>query len=119
MLRNRKLWSVALMALGVAFGYFAASSGTQKALAQGAANATGPRYTVVETDILSALVVDNSTNTVYFYTTEKGAEPGAELHLRGSLDLNQVGQPVLKPKKAEGAGAIPKPPAPLRKENTR
>jgi hypothetical protein len=113
MLRNRKLWSVALVTLGVALGYFAASSGTQKALGQagGAAATAGPRYTVVETDIMSALVVDNSTNTVYFYTVEQGAEPGADLHLRGSLDLTQVGQPVLKPKKAAGAGgAIPKPP---------
>jgi hypothetical protein len=49
-------------------------------------------------------VVDNSSNTVYFYTVEPGAEPGADLHLRGSLDLTQVGQPVLKPKKAAGAG---------------
>ncbi|HVK19379.1 MAG TPA: hypothetical protein VM533_20765 [Fimbriiglobus sp.] len=112
MLRNRKLWSVALVALGVAIGYFAASTGAQKAIGQpgGAAATTGPKYTVVQTDILSALVVDNSTNTVYFYTTEQNAEPGADLHLRGSLDLNQVGQPTLKPKKMGGAGgAVPKP----------
>jgi outer membrane scaffolding protein for murein synthesis (MipA/OmpV family) len=118
MFRNRMLWSVALVTLGVALGYFAASSGTQKALGQaaGAGAAAGPKYTVVETDILSALVVDNSTNTVYFYTTEPNAEPGADLHLRGSLDLNQVGQPMLKPKKAGGAGApgapVPKPATP-------
>ena len=114
MFRNRKLWSVALVALGVAIGYFAASMGAQKAIGQpgGAAATSGPRYTVVETDILSALVVDNSTNTVYFYTVEKDAEPGSDLHLRGSLDLTQVGQPMLKPKKAGGsggAGAAPKP----------
>jgi hypothetical protein len=62
---------------------------------------SGPRYTVVQTDILSALVVDNSTNTAFFYTTEPNAEPGSDLMLRGSLDLTQVGQPVLKPKKAD------------------
>jgi hypothetical protein len=111
MFHNRKLWSVALVALGLALGYFAASSGTQKAIGQpgGPAMTGGPKYTVVQTDILSALVVDNSTNTVYFYTTEQNAEPGSDLHLRGSLDLNQVGQPVLKPKKAGGAGIAPKP----------
>src|SRR5687767_7709203 len=112
MFHNRKLWSVALVVLGLALGYFAASLGTQKAIGQpgGPAATGGPKYTVVETDILSALVVDNSTNIVYFYTTEPNAEPGADLHLRGSLDLNQVGRPMLKPKKAGGAGGeIPKP----------
>ena len=113
MLQNRKTWSVVLVVLGVALGYFVASSGTREAIGQppaAAAATAGPKYSVVQTDILSALVVDNSTNTVYFYTTEANAEPGADLHLRGSLDLNQIGQPVLKPKKAEGAGgAVPKP----------
>lgn len=70
---------------------------------------SGPRYTVVQTDILSALVVDNSTNTVFFYTVDEGAEPGSDLTLRGSLDLTQVGQPVMKPKKAAGAGKTPAP----------
>jgi hypothetical protein len=112
MFRNRTLWSVGLVTLGLALGYFAASLGTQKAIGQpgGAAATTGPKYTVVQTDILSALVVDNSTNTVYFYTTEQNAEPGADLHLRGTLDLTQIGQPVIKPKKAGGAGGgLPKP----------
>jgi hypothetical protein len=108
MLHNRKLRSAALVALGLGLGYFAASSGTQKAIGQaGGGAAASPKYTVVETDILSALVVDNSTNIVYFYTTEKGAEPGSDLYLRGSLDLTQVGRPVLKPKKAEGTPAPP------------
>jgi hypothetical protein len=104
MLRNRKLWSVAMVALGAALGYFAASTATQKAIGQpGAGAAVAPRYTVVQTDILSALVVDNSTNTAYFYTVEKDAEPGSDLHMRGLLDLTQVGRPVLKPTKAGGA----------------
>ena len=59
------------------------------------------RYTVVQTDITNLLVVDNSTNLIHFYTVDPGKEPGSDLKLRGSLDLNEVGKPVLKPKKAE------------------
>jgi hypothetical protein len=73
----------------------------QPAAPAAAAAAGGPKYTVVETDITNLLVVDNSTNTVYFYTVEQGKEAGEDLHLRGSLDLNEVGKAVLKPKKAE------------------
>lgn len=60
-----------------------------------------PRYTVVQTDITNLLVVDNGTNLVHFYTVDPGKEPGSELKLRGSLDLNEVGKPVLTPKKAQ------------------
>lgn len=59
-----------------------------------------PRYTVVQTDITNLLVVDNGTNLVHFYTVDPGKEPGSDLKLRGSLDLNEVGKPVLTPKKA-------------------
>jgi hypothetical protein len=67
----------------------------------GAAAGGGPKYTIVQTEVTNLLVVDNSTNTVYFYTVDEGKEPGSDLHLRGSLDLNKVGEKVLKPKKAE------------------
>ncbi len=66
-----------------------------------AAPAGGPKYTVVQTEVTNLLVVDNSTNTIYFYTVDEGKEPGSDLNLRGSLDLNDVGKPTLKPKKAE------------------
>jgi hypothetical protein len=69
-----------------------------------AAAAGGPKYTVVETDGTNLLVVDNSTNTIHFYTVDQGKEVGDDLHLRGSLDLNDVGKPTLKPKKAEKKG---------------
>jgi hypothetical protein len=111
MLRSKNLGSVLLLAVGIGIGLLA--SGWTEPAAVGQAPRPpemqhgGPKYTVVETDIMSALVVDNSTNTVYFYTVEQGAEPGSDLHLRGSLDLTQVGQPVLKPKKAAGAGKDP------------
>jgi hypothetical protein len=101
---RRKLGLAGALAIGLAVGFVVAGQVAPRAVGQGAAvQQAGPKYTVVETDILSALVVDNSTNTVYFYTVEKDAAPGSDLHLRGSLDLNQVGQPVLKPRKAGGA----------------
>jgi len=36
-------------------------------------------------------------NTLYFYTIDQGKEIGSELKLRGTIDLNQVGKPVIKP----------------------
>jgi hypothetical protein len=50
---------------------------------------------------LNLIVTDNQTNTLYFYTTDKDKPIGSEPKLRGSLDLTKVGEPVLKPKKAE------------------
>ena len=69
-----------------------------RAVAQDPKSASG-RYSVIETDILSLIVADNQTNTVYLYTVNQNDKPGSDLHLRGSLDLSQVGQEVLKPKK--------------------
>jgi hypothetical protein len=60
---------------------------------------SGPRYSVVETEAHNLIVTDNQTNTLYFYTIEKGEAIGSELKLRGSIDLSKVGQPVIKPKK--------------------
>lgn len=100
---KRALGLAVAATLGIGAGYFLGGNGTPRAAGQPAGGPVGmPKYTVVETDILSALVVDNSTNTVFFYTVDAGAEPGSDLHLRGSLDLNEVGKPVLKPKKAAG-----------------
>jgi hypothetical protein len=62
--------------------------------------ASGPRYSVVETQAHNLIVTDNQTNTLYFYTIDKDKPIGSELKLRGSLDLTKVGDPVLKPKKA-------------------
>jgi hypothetical protein len=64
------------------------------------AAAGGPKYTIVETDGTNLLVVDNSSNTLYFYTLDQGKEIGDDLHLRGSIDLTQVGKPTITPKKA-------------------
>lgn len=60
---------------------------------------SGQRYSVVETEGHNLIVTDNKTSTLYFYAVDKGKPVGSELKLRGSLDLTQVGKPVLTPKK--------------------
>lgn len=60
--------------------------------------AGAPRYTVIESEGVNLVVVDNTRNTLYFYTCDRDKEAGADLKLRGSIDLNQVGQPVVRPK---------------------
>ena len=60
---------------------------------------SGPRYSVVETEAHNLIVTDNQTNTLYFYTVDKGKPIGSELKPRGSIDLTKVGGPTLKPKK--------------------
>jgi hypothetical protein len=59
------------------------------------------RYTVVETEAHNLIVTDTKTNILYFYTIDKDKEVGSDLKLRGSINLNQVGKPVIKPTKAE------------------
>ncbi len=68
---------------------------------RGDSPASGPRYSVVETEAHNLIVTDNKSNTVYFYTVDKDKEVGAELKLRGSIDLNQIGKPVITPTKAK------------------
>jgi hypothetical protein len=67
-------------------------------LAQKDQGAPGSRYTVVHTEGTNIIVTDNKTNTVYYYTVDPGSEPGSDLKLRGSLDLSQIGEQVIKPK---------------------
>ena len=58
-----------------------------------------PRYTVVDTEGTNLIVTDNQENVLYFYTVDKEEKPGADLKLRGSLNLKDVGKPVLTPKR--------------------
>lgn len=107
MQRRTGWWAVAVAVLGVGVGLnaFRPTAGTAQP-AGGGANAGGPKYTVVDTEGTNLLVVDNSTNTMFFYTVDPDKAIGDDLHLRGSVDLNEVGRPVIKPKaakKAEGA----------------
>ena len=66
--------------------------------AQAEKTTPGARYTVVESDGTNLLVTDNVANTLYFYVIDREAQVGSELKIRGSIDLNEVGKPVLKPK---------------------
>jgi hypothetical protein len=57
----------------------------------------GPRYTIVNTDGAHVIVTDNASNKLHFYAIAPDGKIGDELKLKGSLDLNDVGKPVLKP----------------------
>jgi len=76
----------------------------------------GQRYTVVESQGVNLLVVDNTSNVLYFYTCDQNKEAGSDLKLRGSIDLNQVGQPVIRtrghPAEQPGQTNPPTRPAP-------
>jgi len=61
------------------------------------ASSAGPRYSIVETQGHNLIVTDNQSNTLFFYTVDKDKEVGTELKLRGQIDLNQVGKPMIKP----------------------
>jgi hypothetical protein len=99
---NRKTlgWGMALVALMIALAVFAHQPQTQAQPPAGQPGG-GARYTVVETDATNLIVVDNSSNTLYFYCEDPGKEIGQELHLRGSVDLGEVGKPVIQPKSAK------------------
>jgi len=58
---------------------------------------TGPHYTVVETEGHNLIVTDNDSNTLYFYTVDKGKPPGSEMKMRGKVDLKQIGKDVIVP----------------------
>ena len=97
-----------LLAAALGVGYFAAGWGHPRAVGQNPTkDGHHGRYSVVETEATNLIVVDNQTNTLYFYTVEREQPPGSDLHLRGSLDLNRVGDPTLKPKLVGKAGEAP------------
>jgi hypothetical protein len=76
-----------------------ATTRLQPVQAQRDAAPAGHRYSVVETEGHNLIVTDNQTETLYFYTIDKDKEIGTELKLRGSVDLKQVGKPIIKPTK--------------------
>jgi hypothetical protein len=79
--------------------------GLQPARAQREGAGEGsPRYTVGETQGHNLIVVDNKLNLLYFYTVDKDAKVGSDLKLRGAIDLNQVGKPVIRPVTAKSGG---------------
>src|SRR6516165_5605501 len=98
----KKMWPWgAFLALAVVVavgGLLASTHQTALGGAKEASQASGEHYTVVETEGHNLIVTDNATNTLYFYTVDKGQPPGSDLKLRATVDLNQVGQPVIRPK---------------------
>ncbi len=109
MTRGSWVFAAALVVFGTGIGLFAFRPTPSAAQPAAGGSAGGPKYTVVETEGTNLLVVDNSTNTMFYYTVEPGQEVGAPLHLRGSIDLNQVGKATLTPSSAKkgGKGAAP------------
>jgi hypothetical protein len=94
-------YGVIVLAVGLVAGALVFMNRVPAALGsaeQGEKPGSGARYTVVETEGHNLIVTDNATNTLYFYTVDKGEAPGADLKLRGTVDLSQVGKPVIKPK---------------------
>jgi hypothetical protein len=123
MRQGSRLWAAAVLALGCGLTVYSLTPGRTAAqqpdrpAAQpaqpaqpGGGQAMGvPKYTVVDTQGVNLLVVDNTKNTLYFYTCDRDKEAGEELKLRGSIDLNQVGQPAIKPKGHPGEDDKGKP----------
>jgi hypothetical protein len=98
MRRRFTLWvAAAMIGLGL-LGWGLRPTPTAAQAPAGAPPAGMPRYTVVETEGVNLLVVDNAKNVLYFYTCEAGKEAGEPLKLRGSIDLSQVGQPTITPR---------------------
>jgi hypothetical protein len=90
--------------LGLTVGVTVAQSRSALAESSGMGSngmVVGPRYSVVETQASNLLVTDNRSNTVYFYTVDRGKSAGSTLRLRGSIDLNRVGQPSITPQRRQ------------------
>lgn len=71
-----------------------AYSGQSAAQREGGAHG---RYTVVATDGSHIIAVDNAAAKLYFYAIDQGGKVGDELKLRGTVDLQDIGKPTLKP----------------------
>jgi hypothetical protein len=88
---------VAALACGLVLGVSVSQPAQAAGDGKGAMTAGGPRYTVVHTEGTNLIVTDNKKNTLYFYTIDPEHEPGADLKLRGTVDLTQVGQKTIVP----------------------
>ncbi len=96
---------VAALVVGVVLGAFVAAIHAPPAFSRAdVREAAGfAHYNVVETEGHNLIVTDNQTNMLYFYTIDKDKTIGSELRLRGTVDLSEVGKPIIKPK--HGAAA--------------
>jgi hypothetical protein len=95
--RNRKGLVLVAALAGIALLVVIRLQPAQAERVEGPAAAGGPHYTVVETEGHNLVVTDNETNTLYFYTVDKGKPPGSELKLRGKVDLTKVGKESIMP----------------------
>jgi hypothetical protein len=89
------VWAGLAMAIGMFLGQ--SRSAVAQSDSVGSASIGRTHYTVVETDATNLIVTDNRSNLLYFYTIDRGTKPGAPLKLRGSVDLNQIGQASITP----------------------
>lgn len=64
--------------------------------AQGQAS-KGGHFTVVATDGTHLVVTDNQANKLFFYAVDQGGKAGDDLKLRGTVNLEDVGKPSIKP----------------------
>lgn len=95
---NGKKSTLVVLGLGlvaIALAVYLQPAQAQRAASEQAAGVA--RYTVVSTEGHNLIVTDNHTNMLSFYTIDPEAEIGSELKLRGTVDLNQVGKPAIKP----------------------
>jgi hypothetical protein len=97
LLSNRKALVLVAALVAIALIVMVRLQSAQAERAEAAAAGSGPHYTVVETEGHNLVVTDNETNTLFFYTVDKGKSPGSELKLRAKLDLTKVGKPSIMP----------------------
>jgi hypothetical protein len=94
---NRKALVLVAALVAIALIVMVRLQSAQAERTEAAAAGSGPHYTVVETEGHNLVVTDNETNTLFFYTVDKGKSPGSELKLRGKVDLTKVGKPSIMP----------------------
>ena|SRR6266851_6828467 len=95
--RNGLVLVVGLIAIALIVMAWLQPAQAERAAGAAADTASGPHYTVTETEGHNLIVTDNRADVLYFYTIDKDKEIGSELKLRGKVDLTQVGKPVIKP----------------------
>jgi hypothetical protein len=100
---------MAALVLGILVGVFVGGSYAPLAFSEADEKGAVPRYAgghprfdVVASEGHNLIVTDNSNSTLYFYTIEREKPIGSELHLRGTVDLTQVGKPTIKPRHLAG-----------------
>jgi hypothetical protein len=79
-----------VLAIGLVLTWSSDRSAAQKDSAKGS-------YSVVSTDGAHLIVVDNTANKLYFYAIDRDGKIGDEVKLRGTVNLQDVGKPSIKP----------------------